>query len=89
MDEESNSRPTMFRTTAAMEDRTCESHLGRSASWPISVRIPQAVAMTGFSRSRLYELIKSGEIAIAKDGSCTLVLVDSLRAAVERRVIHR
>lgn len=39
------------------------------------VRIPQAVASTDFSRSRLYELNKSGEIAIAKDGNCTLVLV--------------
>ena len=56
---------------------------------PISVRIPQAVALTGFSRSRLYELIKAGEIAVAKDGNCTLILVDSLRAAVERRVVRR
>jgi hypothetical protein len=52
---------------------------------PISVRIPLAIAMTGFSRSRLYELIATGEIEIAKDRRTTLVLVDSLRAAVERR----
>jgi hypothetical protein len=45
--------------------------------------------MTGFSRSRLYELIKSGEITVAKDGNCTLVLVESLRAAIERRVVSR
>ena len=56
---------------------------------PISVRVPQALAMTGFSRSRLYELIKSGEIEIAKDGNCTFVLVESLRAAIERRRISR
>lgn len=55
----------------------------------ISVRVPQALAMTGFSRSRLYELIKSGEIEIAKDGNCTFVLVESLRAAIERRRISR
>jgi len=52
---------------------------------PISVRIPTAVAMTGFSRSRLYELIACGEVQIAKDGRCTLVLVASLRAAIKRR----
>ena len=52
---------------------------------PISVRIPTAVAMTGFSRSRLYELIAKGEIQIVKDGRCTLVLVASLRAAINRR----
>lgn len=52
---------------------------------PISVRIPMAVAMTGFSRSRLYELIAKGEIQIVKDGRCTLVLVASLRAAIKRR----
>lgn len=52
---------------------------------PITVRIPIAVAMTGISRSRLYELIKSGELEIAKDGATTLILVSSLRAAIERR----
>jgi hypothetical protein len=55
---------------------------------PISVRIPQAVAMTGFSRSRIYELIASGELQIAKDRRCTLILVASLKAAVERRLVR-
>lgn len=54
---------------------------------PISVRISDAVAMTGFSRSRLYELIASGEIRIAKDRRSTLILVASLREAVLRRVV--
>lgn len=56
---------------------------------PISVRVPQAIAMTGFSRSRLYELIKAGELEIAKDGNCTLILVASLKAAVVRRIAKR
>lgn len=56
---------------------------------PISVRVPQAIAMTGFSRSRLYELIKSGELQIAKDGNCTFILVDSLRTVLERRIVQR
>ena len=54
---------------------------------PISVRIPMAVAMTGFSRSRIYELIACGEIQIAKDRRSTLILVASLREAVHRRVV--
>lgn len=59
----------------------------RIAVVPISVRIPEAVAMTGFSRSRLYELIASGELQIAKDRRCTFILVESLRAAIERRIM--
>jgi hypothetical protein len=51
----------------------------------ITVRIPAAVAMTGLSRSRIYELIKSGELQIAKDGSSTLILVASLKDAISRR----
>jgi len=43
--------------------------------------------MTGFSRSRIYELIASGELQIAKDRRCTFILVESLRAAVERRLV--
>jgi hypothetical protein len=44
---------------------------------PTSVRIPTLVAMTGFSRSRSYELIACGEIQIAKDQRSTLILVAS------------
>ena len=45
---------------------------------PISVRIAVAVTMTGLSRSRLYELIKSGELEIVNaewgSGRCSLAL---------------
>ncbi|MES2904300.1 MAG: helix-turn-helix domain-containing protein [Pseudomonadota bacterium] len=51
---------------------------------PISVRIPGAVRMTGLSRSRLYVLMKSGEIDYAKVGGSTLILVASLEALIER-----
>jgi len=50
---------------------------------PISVKIPEAVRLTGLSRSRLYELMRSGDIAFAKVGSSTLILVDSLRKFIE------
>ncbi|HEX5258729.1 MAG TPA: helix-turn-helix domain-containing protein [Sphingomicrobium sp.] len=47
---------------------------------PISVKIPEAVRLTGLSRSRIYELMKSGDIEFAKVGSSTLILVESLRS---------
>jgi excisionase family DNA binding protein len=52
---------------------------------PISVRIPEAVRMTGLSRSRVYELMKSREIEFVKVGSSTLILVASLRSYIESR----
>ena len=55
------------------------------ATEPISVRIPEAVRLTGISRSRLYELMKSGDIAFVKVGSSTLILMESLRAFLASR----
>jgi excisionase family DNA binding protein len=46
------------------------------------MKIPEAVRLTGLSRSRLYELMKSGEIEFAKVGASTLILVESLRRFV-------
>jgi len=66
-----------------------EAKAANGAIEPISVRIPTAIAMTGLSRSRIYELIASGEIQIAKDRRSTLVIVASLREAVARRLVGR
>ena len=44
---------------------------------PISVKIRTAVRLTGLSRSRIYELMRSGDIAFAKVGSSTLILVEA------------
>jgi len=52
---------------------------------PISVKIPEAIRLTGLSRSRIYELMRSGDIQFAKVGSSTLVLVESLRTFIEKR----
>lgn len=51
----------------------------------ISVRIPEAVRLTGLSRSRIYELMRSGDIRFAKVGSSTLILVESLRQFIGER----
>lgn len=52
---------------------------------PISVRIPDAVRLTGLSRSRIYELMRSGDIEFAKVGSSTVILIDSLRSFILSR----
>lgn len=51
---------------------------------PFTVRITEAMRLTGLRRSKLYELITSGEIETVKVGRCTLVLVASLRALIDR-----
>jgi len=40
--------------------------------------------MTGIGRSKLYELIASGDIEIVKIGSATLIPVASLQALIAR-----
>lgn len=51
---------------------------------PLTVRIPAAIRMTGIGRSKLYELIRSGDIEIVKIGAATLIPVDSLRQLINR-----
>lgn len=51
---------------------------------PLTVRVRDAVRMTGIGRSKLYELIHSGDIAIVKIGSSTLIPVDSLRGLINK-----
>jgi excisionase family DNA binding protein len=42
------------------------------------VRIPEACRLTGIGRSKLYELIRAGEIRVIKVGTITLVPISSL-----------
>lgn len=56
---------------------------------PISVRIPEAVRLTGLSRSRLYLLMASGDIAFAKVGASTLILVESLRRFIDSHQVGK
>ncbi|MFA6123011.1 helix-turn-helix domain-containing protein [Sphingomonas sp.] len=46
---------------------------------PLTVRIATAVQLTGISRSRLYELIQSGDLETVKVGRSTLIPFKSLR----------
>jgi excisionase family DNA binding protein len=52
---------------------------------PISVRIPVAVRMTGLSKSKIYQLIATGDIEAAKVGRATVVFVESLRSFLRSR----
>lgn len=52
---------------------------------PISVRIAEAVRMTGLSKSKIYLLIGSGDIEAAKVGRATLIFVDSLKSFLRSR----
>ena len=46
---------------------------------PLTVRISTAVRITGLSRSRIYELIQSGDLDTTKVGRATLVQYQSLK----------
>lgn len=51
---------------------------------PLTVRIPVAVKLTRIGRSKLYELIRSGDVEAVKIGTATLVKIASLRRLTER-----
>jgi excisionase family DNA binding protein len=53
-------------------------------SEPIAVRIPEAIRLVGIGRSKLYELIASGEVEVVKIGRSTLIPTASLHALIER-----
>ena len=48
----------------------------------VTVRLGEAVYISGFSRSELYRRAARGEIIFLKCGASTLVDLESLRAAV-------
>lgn len=54
---------------------------------PFALSIAAAVGATGnaVSRTRLFELIRSGEVDARKVGRRTVVIADSLRAYIERQ----
>lgn len=56
---------------------------------PISVRIPEACRLTGIGRSKLYELIASGELEVIKIGAMTLVPMAGLRNLIARAQNNR
>jgi excisionase family DNA binding protein len=51
-----------------------------------SVGVAEAAQLTGLSRTRLYQLLKSGEVRSLKVGSQRLILASSLTAYLEARL---
>lgn len=47
---------------------------------PIAVTVPEAVKLTGLSRSRLYECLQAGVITAKKAGRRTLIPFEELEA---------
>ena len=52
---------------------------------PLTVRIATAVRITGISRSRIYELIQSGDLDVVKVGRATLRQYASLKALTAQK----
>ena len=55
----------------------------------ISVRISDAVRLTGLSRTKIYQLIAHGDLEVAKIGRSTVVLASSLQEFVGSRRTRR
>ena len=47
---------------------------------PLAYTIKDAIKMTGMSRTRLYEELKSGRLVAKKAGRCTLIPHESIEA---------
>lgn len=52
---------------------------------PICVRVNDAARMIGIGRTKLYELIATGEVETVKIGKATRITTASLHAMVKRR----
>ncbi|MEO6248915.1 MAG: helix-turn-helix domain-containing protein [Sphingomicrobium sp.] len=50
----------------------------------LSVRVGEASRMIGIGRTKLYELIKAGDVETVKIGRATLITMRSLRGLIER-----
>jgi hypothetical protein len=62
--------------------------IGESTPAPLCVRVNVAARMIGIGRTKLYELIGTGEVEAIKVGKATLVTTVSLNAMIERRRIQ-
>jgi excisionase family DNA binding protein len=54
---------------------------------PICVRVNDAARMIGIGRTKLYELIATGELETVKIGKATRITTASLHALVERQLV--
>jgi len=52
---------------------------------PYAVRIPKALELIGVKRTKLYDMIKRGEIKKIKDGGTVLIPLSSIEAYFRRK----
>lgn len=79
-DVSSTSGPSQLRLPLEHQEQRYDCPSGIE---PITVRLPDAIRMTGLGRSKIYELIASGDIETIKIGRCTLIPVESLHRLIE------
>ena len=65
----------------AVHFELAEAH-GRQLLETLTVRVSRAVQLSGLSRSRIYELIQSGDLETHKVGRTTLIPYRSLKHLV-------
>lgn len=51
---------------------------------PLAATIPDAVRLSGLSRSEIYRRLAAGDIRAVKNGGRTLILMESVRAYLAR-----
>jgi hypothetical protein len=56
---------------------------GGTGMQPLAVTIPEAVRLSGLSRSELYRQLAAGRIGARKSGTRTLIIWASLRAHID------
>ena len=68
-----------------MRDELCRGLMATVDPAPLlSVRVDEASRMIGIGMTKLYELIKAGDLETVKIGRATLVTMGSLRRLIER-----
>ena len=73
----------MFRTKSSL------AVIASAQPSRLAYGIEEAVNAVGLSRSRLYELIAAGEIAVCKVGRRTIIPATELTAFLERHRVER
>lgn len=57
--------------------------MATNAKYPMTVRIPDAVSLTGISRSTLYVMMRTHQIETVKVGRSRYIVVASLERFIE------
>ena len=75
-----------------MDTATSQLELGRAAGasiWDrhITMPVPQFLHAAGFGRTKLYDLLASGELESVVIGRRRLIMLDSYRKLIERQLI--